>query len=90
MHCSQKSSERESVKMYVDPGGKGFIALFLIVILGTIGFFITTIFVDFRGDVDLQTIKFENSNFHIDIKKLKSDKSYVIQVFNGELKKIRM
>lgn len=71
--------------MFIDPGSKAFITLFVVVILGTIAFFVTTIFVDFRGDVKLQTITFEKSKFHIDIKKLKSDKSYVIQVFNGEL-----
>lgn len=72
--------------MFIDPGSKAFITLFVIVILGTIAFFVTTIFVDFRGDVNLQTVNFENSKFRIDVKKFKSDKSYVIQVFNGKWK----
>lgn len=70
--------------MYIDPGSKGFLTLFVVVILGTIAFFVTTIFVDFRGDVNLRTISFEKSKFHIDVKQLKSDKSYVIQLFDGE------
>ena len=70
--------------MYIDPASKCFITLFFVVILGTIGFFISAIFVDFRGESNIQEIKFDKSNFLIGIKQLKHDKSYVIQVFRGE------
>lgn len=82
---SQSTAEDEINKMYIDPGSKKFVLLFFVVILGTIGFFVTTIFVDFRGDIKVETINFENSNFHLEIKQFKSDKSYVIQVFSGKL-----
>lgn len=81
----QTLSTHDRGKMYIDPGSKKFVTLFVIVILGTIGFFVASIFIDFKGDT-IQKINFEKSNFHFDIKKQKSDKSYVIQVFRGELK----
>lgn len=69
--------------MQIDPASKGFLTVFITVIVATIAFFIASIFLDFTGDLVVQEIKFENSNFHIDIKRFKSDKRYVIQVFNG-------
>lgn len=69
--------------MYIDPSNKGFLALFITVIIATIGFFIASIFLDFSGDVDLQKIEFKNSNFNVDIMRLKSDKQYVLKVSKG-------
>ena len=69
--------------MRIDPASKGFLTVFITVIVGTIAFFIASIFLDFTGDLVVQEIKFKNSNFHIDVKRIKSDKRYVIQVFNG-------
>ncbi|KAG5672943.1 hypothetical protein PVAND_003030 [Polypedilum vanderplanki] len=66
--------------MYIDPANKLFLSAFFVIILGTIGFFIASIFLDFKGDEDIQTVNFKNSDFHVNIKRLKSDKSYVLQV----------
>lgn len=70
--------------MHIDPANKCFLTVFILVIFGTIGFFVSSIFLDFSGDVIVQEIKFENSKFHFDIKRLKDDKRYVIQVFSGK------
>lgn len=70
--------------MRIDPGNKIFITIFTIVILGVIGFFIATIFIDVSKDVELKTMKFQHSNFKIEVKQLKKDKSFVAQVYNGE------
>jgi hypothetical protein len=71
--------------MYIDPANKAFLAVFFIVIFGTVGFFIASIFLDFSGDEDVQTVDFENSDFHVNIKRLKSDGRYVVQVFGGRM-----
>ncbi|XP_070507787.1 myogenesis-regulating glycosidase-like [Chironomus tepperi] len=70
--------------MQIDPASKGFLTVFITVIVGTIAFFIASIFLDFSSDLVVQEIKFENSAFHVDIKRFKSDKRYVIQVFNDK------
>lgn len=71
--------------MMIDPGNKCFIAVFAAVMLGTIGFFIASIFIDVGSDLVLQNIQFERSKFSMSITQLKADKSFAVQVFNGEL-----
>lgn len=69
--------------MRIDPGNKLFIVVFAVIVLGVIGFFIATIFIDVSKDVELKTIEFGQSKFRVEIKQLKSDKSFIAQVFNG-------
>jgi hypothetical protein len=71
--------------MRIDPGNKCFLAVFATVILGVIGFLIASIFIDFSGDVEVKKIEFERSKFWINIKKLKEDKQYVLEVYNGNI-----
>lgn len=71
------------MKTIIDPGSKWFITLFSVVVLGTIGFLIASIFLNFDGDDELKTIKFGRSNFSIKINQQKSDKRYVLEVYNG-------
>lgn len=70
--------------MRIDPGNKWFIAIFSILVLGCIGFFIASIFLDFSGDVEVKKFEFENSKFRIKLRQLKSDKRCVIEVYNGK------
>jgi hypothetical protein len=71
--------------MIIDPGNKCFIGVFATVVLATIGFLIASIFIDVGGDLVLQKIEFQRSPFSMSITQLKADKSYAVQVFNGEL-----
>lgn len=71
--------------MKIDPGGKIFVTVFTIVLVGVIGFFIASIFISGSDDLDVKTIYFSRSKFHFSIKKLKSDKQYVVEVYNGRL-----
>lgn len=70
--------------MRIDPGNKCFIALFSVLVLGCIGFFIASIFLDFSGDVQLKKIEFKNSKFWISLKQLKGDKGCAVEVYNGK------
>jgi hypothetical protein len=69
--------------MRIDPGNKCFIAAFSLVVFGVLGFLIASIFIDFTGDIELKRIEFERSNFWINVKQQKSDKNYVLEVYNG-------
>jgi hypothetical protein len=73
-----------SLAMKFDPGNKYFIATFAVIVLGVIGFLIASIFIDVSGDVVLKKIGFKRSSFLVKVAQLKSDKSYVVQVYNGE------
>lgn len=70
--------------MRIDPGNKCFIAIFAVVVLGVIGFFIASIFIDVSGDKELKRIDFERSKFWVKVKQQKSDKRYVVEVYNGK------
>lgn len=71
--------------MRIDPGNKCFIGIFAIVVLGVIGFLIASIFINaVSGDVELKKIEFGRSNFSISVKQLKSDKRYVLEVYDGK------
>jgi hypothetical protein len=74
--------------MKFDPGNKYFIATFAVIVLGVIGFLIASIFINVSSDDEngnvLKKIKFERSKFSMNIAQLDSDKSYVVQVFNGK------
>lgn len=70
--------------MKIDPGNKCFIAIFAIVVLCVIGFFVASIFIDISGDLELKKIEFERSKFWINVKQQKSDKRYVVEVHNGK------
>jgi hypothetical protein len=69
--------------MKFDPGNKCFVITFAVAILSVIGFLIATIFIDFSSDVEVKKIQFERSNFEIIVKRLKEDKSYLLEVYNG-------
>jgi mannitol-specific phosphotransferase system IIBC component len=83
----------------IDPKNKIFLTIFAIIIIGTIGFFIASIFIknddDDQNDTILK-IKFQKrSKFSISLKEeegkaSKSDDNngtrYVIEVYNGTLK----
>jgi hypothetical protein len=69
--------------MKFDPANKCFVTSFTLVIVAVIGFLIASIFIDFSSDVEVQKIGFERSKFEIIVKRLKEDKSYVLEVFNG-------
>lgn len=69
--------------MRIDPGNKCFIIVFALVVLAVIGFLIASIFIDVSGDVELTKIEFAKSKFWINVKQQKSDKRYVVEVFNG-------
>jgi len=71
--------------MRIDPLNKPFLALLLTVMLGTIAYFITSIFIDTVGDAKIiQHIEFEQSDFNIFIYQHKSDKRYEAQVYSGK------
>lgn len=69
--------------MRIDPGNKCFIIVFTLVVVAVIGFLIASIFIDVSGDVDMDKIEFGKSKFWINVKQQKSDKRYVVEVFNG-------
>lgn len=69
--------------MRIDPGNKWFITFFCVVIVGVVGFFFASIFIDFAGDVEIKKIEFGKSKFWINVKQLKSDKRCVLEVYNG-------
>lgn len=69
--------------MRIDPGNKVFIAVFILVTVGVIGFLIASIFINVSDDVELKKIEFGRSNFWINVKQQKSDKLYVAEVYNG-------
>lgn len=73
--------------MRIDPMNKCFLTVFIVVVVGVIAFFVTTIFIDI-GDksVDsnvIQKIEFKNSKLFINIQKPYGDKNYHVEVFNG-------
>lgn len=69
--------------MAIDPGNKCFVGIFSVLILGVIGFFISSIFIDASKDLEVQKIEFGQSKFWISVKRLKADKRYVLEVYNG-------
>ena len=74
--------------MRIDPMNKCFLAVFIVVVVGVTGFFISTIFLDIFGSNSddsnvIQKIVFKNSNLFINIQKPFGDKSYHVEVFNG-------
>lgn len=66
---------------------KCFLAVFIVVVVGVIGFFVTTIFLDTGDKSDdsnvIQKIVFKNSKLFINIQKPYGDKNYHVEVFNG-------
>lgn len=65
-----------------------FVAIFVIVVVGTIGFFIASIFIkpseEESNDENLiQRISFHRSAFAIDIRRQENDTRYLLQVYNG-------
>lgn len=74
--------------MRIDPMNKCFLAVFIVVIVGVIGFFVSTIFLDIGVKSEdnsnvIQKIEFKNSKLFINIQKPYGDKNYLVQVFNG-------
>lgn len=70
--------------MKIDPGNKIFVAVLSIVMLGVVGFLIASIFINVSDDVEIKTIHFSRSKFSANIKQLKSDKRYVVEIYIGE------
>ena len=73
--------------MRIDPMNKCFLTVFIVVVVGAIGFFVATIFLDLGGKSDdsnvIQKIEFRNSKLFINIQKPYGDKNYHVEVFNG-------
>lgn len=70
--------------MKFDPGNKYFVTFLSVLVVGVVGFLISSIFIDFSSDVEVKKIEFERSDFKIIVKRLKEDKSYVLEVYNGK------
>ncbi|CRK94962.1 CLUMA_CG008450, isoform A [Clunio marinus] len=73
--------------MLIDPARKTFLVLFSVLVLGVIGFLIASIFIDFTGDVEIisletPSVNLSTSNFRISLIKRKSDKEYLLSVYN--------
>jgi hypothetical protein len=65
-----------------------FVAVFAIIVIGTVGFLIASIFIKpgekSSDDKELiQRISFQRSDFAIDIRRQQNDTQYMLQVFNG-------
>lgn len=74
--------------MRINPRNKYFIAIVALVILVICGIVIASIliFIDFKGDVELTKIEFKQSNFAITVKQQKSDKNYVVELYNSNIR----
>ena len=69
--------------MLIDPGSKGFIVIFTLVVVGVLGFFIASIFIDTSKDEELD-LSFKNSDFSITVTRL-DDSTSVLNLYRGEI-----